>query len=87
MVFNDRITSQQAIGITRDIRLDMRERRFCAILFQTARKPLILKRRDVRVVEGARLESKAGKVVTWRLRSSNVRSVWRNDSARRIEIT
>ena len=29
---------------------------FCATLFGTGRKPLILKRRDVRVVEGARLE-------------------------------
>jgi hypothetical protein len=35
----------------------MREGRFCAILIQTVRKSLILKRRDVRVVEGARLES------------------------------
>ena len=32
----------------------------CDNLFQTARKSLILKRRDVRVVEGARLESEAG---------------------------
>src|SRR6266516_2746649 len=30
---------------------------FCATLFQTVRNFLILKRRDVRVVEGARLES------------------------------
>jgi hypothetical protein len=37
----------------------MREGGFCAILIQTARKSLILKRRDVRVVEGARLESEA----------------------------
>src|SRR3954469_6363606 len=35
----------------------MREGRFCAILFQAVRNSLILKRRDVRVVEGARLES------------------------------
>src|SRR3954467_369875 len=35
----------------------MRERGSCARLFATARKSLILKRRDVRVVEGARLES------------------------------
>ena len=33
---------------------------FCATLFRTARKSLILKRRDVRVVEGACLESGAG---------------------------
>ena len=32
----------------------------CATLFETARKSLILKRRDVRVVEGARLENEAG---------------------------
>ena len=32
------------------------ERGFCATLFQAARNSLILKRRDVRVVEGARLE-------------------------------
>jgi hypothetical protein len=35
----------------------MREGRFCAILFEAARKPLILKRRDVGVVDRARLES------------------------------
>ena len=40
----------QMIGTVRHLRSDMREERFCAILFQTARKPLILKRRDVRVV-------------------------------------
>ena len=33
---------------------------FCATLFRTARNSLILKRRDVRVVEGARLEIEAG---------------------------
>jgi hypothetical protein len=32
---------------------------FCATLFQAARNSLIPKRRDVRVVEGARLESDA----------------------------
>src|SRR5215831_993071 len=36
---------------------DVREGAFCAILIQTARNLLNLKRRDVRVVEGARLES------------------------------
>jgi hypothetical protein len=46
----------QAIGTTRHIETDMREGGFCAILFQAARNSLILKRRDVRVVEGARLE-------------------------------
>jgi hypothetical protein len=35
----------------------MREGRFCATLFEATRNSLILKRRDVRVVEGARLES------------------------------
>ena len=33
---------------------------FCATLHQTARKSLILKRRDVGVVDRARLESEAG---------------------------
>jgi len=33
---------------------------FCATLFQAARKPLILKRRDVGVVDRARLESDFG---------------------------
>jgi hypothetical protein len=33
---------------------------FCATLVQTARNALILKRRDVRVVEGARLENDSG---------------------------
>jgi hypothetical protein len=36
---------------------DMREGGFCAILFLTARNSLILKRRDVGVVDRARLES------------------------------
>ena len=48
---------QQAIGTTGHLRSNMREGRFCAILFLAARNSLILKRRDVRVVEGARLES------------------------------
>ena len=41
----------------------------CDNLWQAARKPLILKRRDVRVVEGARLESDSGD--TYRARSKH----------------
>src|SRR5205809_6409793 len=48
---------QQTVAATGHLRSDMREGTFCAILIQTACKSLILKRRDVRVVEGARLES------------------------------
>ena len=47
----------QRIGTIGNAESDMREGGFCAILFQTVRNSLILKRRDVRVVEGARLES------------------------------
>jgi len=39
-----------------DVESNMREESFCAILLQTVRNLLILKGRDVRVVEGARLE-------------------------------
>jgi hypothetical protein len=48
---------RQAIGTTRHLRSNMREGRFCATLFKAARKSLILKRRDVGVVDRARLES------------------------------
>ena len=40
-----------------DLESTVREGRFCAILFLTARKSLNLNAEDVRVVEGARLES------------------------------
>src|SRR4051812_8561995 len=56
-VFSSRRACLQTIGTTGHVESDMREGRFCAILFQAARKSLILKWRDVRVVEGARLES------------------------------
>ena len=58
--FSSRRACLQTIGTTGHAESDMREGRFCAILFQAVRKSLILKRRDVRVVEGARLESEAG---------------------------
>ena len=54
--FSSRHAHQQTIGTTGHIESDMREGGFCGILFQTARKPLILKRRDVGVVDRARLE-------------------------------
>src|SRR5262245_32416483 len=41
----------------RHARLDVREGGFCAILIQTVRNSLILKRRDGGVVDRARLES------------------------------
>ena len=46
----DRVTT------VRDAKTSLLPPGFCATLFQAIRKPLILKRRDVRVVEGARLE-------------------------------
>jgi hypothetical protein len=47
---------QQTIATRGHVESDVREGGFCAILIEAARKSLILKRRDVRVVEGARLE-------------------------------
>ena len=45
------------VGRTGHVESDMREGGFALSLFLTVRNLLILKRRDVRVVEGARLES------------------------------
>ncbi|HJZ73154.1 MAG TPA: hypothetical protein VKE51_15525, partial [Vicinamibacterales bacterium] len=50
---------QQTIGATGHVESDMREGGFCAILFRTDRKSLILKRRDGGVVDRARLEIEA----------------------------
>src|SRR3954447_612120 len=55
--FSSRRAYLQTIGTTGHAESDMREGRFCAILFQAARKSLILKWRDVGVVDRARLES------------------------------
>ena len=51
-----RFARQQTIGATGHVESDMREGGFCAILFQTVRNSLILKRRDGGVVDRARLE-------------------------------
>jgi hypothetical protein len=54
------VTCPQTIENTQDVRLNMREGGFCVILIATACNSLILKRRDVGVVDRARLESEAG---------------------------
>src|SRR5262249_55053930 len=49
--------SPQPIGSTRNVRPDIREGGFCATLVRAARNSLILRRRDVGVVDRARLEN------------------------------
>jgi hypothetical protein len=55
-----RCACQQTIGTTGHGEPDTREGAFCDILFQAARKSLILKRRDGGVVDRARLENDCG---------------------------
>ena len=62
--------------------------RFAIALFQAARKPLILKtRRDVRVVEGARLESESGEAHRGTPKRNVTQSVQRLTAAMPLDVT